>query len=123
MVERATCVVLHFIPICKPGGNLRSILRDWNSAIVRGTICGAPPAQFIDHFHTLMSQAAAAASESVLSDHQSNPVSGLHPRSSRGFWFLIATQFQGAFNENGLKNLVVFIILATVAHQASRDRL
>jgi len=70
-----------------------------------------------------MSQAAVAASEPVLPDHQSSPTSGLHPRSSRGFWFLIATQFQGAFNENGLKNLVVFIILATVAHQASRDRL
>src|SRR5437773_234650 len=30
----------------------------------------------------------------------------------RGFWSLIATQFQGAFNENGLKNLVIFLILA-----------
>ena len=49
--------------------------------------------------------------------------SAAHPPSSRGFWFLIATQFQGAFNENGLKNLVVFIILATIAHQGSRDRL
>jgi acyl-[acyl-carrier-protein]-phospholipid O-acyltransferase / long-chain-fatty-acid--[acyl-carrier-protein] ligase len=30
----------------------------------------------------------------------------------RGFWGLIATQFQGAFNENGLKSLVFFLILA-----------
>jgi len=30
----------------------------------------------------------------------------------RGFWSLIATQFQGAFNENGLKSLVFFLILA-----------
>src|ERR1700674_822350 len=29
----------------------------------------------------------------------------------RGFWSLIATQFQGAFNENGLKSLVFFLIL------------
>jgi acyl-[acyl-carrier-protein]-phospholipid O-acyltransferase / long-chain-fatty-acid--[acyl-carrier-protein] ligase len=29
-----------------------------------------------------------------------------------GFWSLIATQFQGAFNENGLKSLVFFLILA-----------
>lgn len=39
------------------------------------------------------------------------------------FWFLVATQFQGVFNENGLKILVAFITLATVAHQASRERL
>jgi hypothetical protein len=30
----------------------------------------------------------------------------------RGFWSLIATQFQGAFNEYGLKQLVIFLILA-----------
>jgi len=29
-----------------------------------------------------------------------------------GFWSLIVTQFQGAFNENGLKSLVFFLILA-----------
>jgi hypothetical protein len=29
----------------------------------------------------------------------------------RGYWSLIATQFQGAFNENGLKNLIVFLVL------------
>jgi len=70
-----------------------------------------------------MSQAAAAVPEPIPVDSPRSPTSGPHPRSSRGFWFLIATQFQGAFNENGLKNLVVFIILGTVAHQASRDRL
>ena len=41
----------------------------------------------------------------------------------RGFWCLIATQFQGAFNENGLKNLVVFLILGMGMHQVDRDRL
>src|SRR5260370_21368100 len=30
----------------------------------------------------------------------------------RGYWSMIATQFQGAFNENGLKSLVFFLILA-----------
>src|SRR5438045_9227772 len=29
----------------------------------------------------------------------------------RGFWALIATQFQGAFNDNGLKFFVIFLIL------------
>ena len=33
-------------------------------------------------------------------------------RWERSFWSLIATQFQGAFNENGLKSLVFFLILA-----------
>jgi len=33
------------------------------------------------------------------------------PPWRRGFWSLVVTQFQGAFNENGLKNLVIFIIL------------
>jgi acyl-[acyl-carrier-protein]-phospholipid O-acyltransferase / long-chain-fatty-acid--[acyl-carrier-protein] ligase len=41
----------------------------------------------------------------------------------RGFWSLIATQFQSAFNENGLKNLVIFLILAMNMGQADRDRL
>lgn len=30
----------------------------------------------------------------------------------RGFWSLIATQFQGAFNENGLKFFVIYLVLS-----------
>jgi acyl-[acyl-carrier-protein]-phospholipid O-acyltransferase / long-chain-fatty-acid--[acyl-carrier-protein] ligase len=41
----------------------------------------------------------------------------------RGFWSLIVTQFQGALDENGLKQLVVFIILGMGLHEAERDRL
>ena len=41
----------------------------------------------------------------------------------RGYWSLIATQFQGAFNENTLKNLIIFIILAMGIGEADRDRL
>jgi acyl-[acyl-carrier-protein]-phospholipid O-acyltransferase / long-chain-fatty-acid--[acyl-carrier-protein] ligase len=33
------------------------------------------------------------------------------PASHRGFWNLITTQFQGAFSDNALKNLVIFLIL------------
>src|ERR1041385_4165051 len=33
------------------------------------------------------------------------------PARTRGFWSLIVTQFQGAFSDNVLKNLVVFMIL------------
>jgi acyl-[acyl-carrier-protein]-phospholipid O-acyltransferase / long-chain-fatty-acid--[acyl-carrier-protein] ligase len=36
------------------------------------------------------------------------------PRSWRlGFWSLITTQFQGAFNDNGLKFLVLYLIIGT----------
>src|SRR5881397_3363285 len=41
----------------------------------------------------------------------------------RGFWSLIATQFQGAFNENALKFLTIYLILALVADKAQRDQL
>ena len=40
-----------------------------------------------------------------------------------GFWSLIATQFQGAFNENGLKFLVIYLILAIEKDKAQRDRM
>jgi acyl-[acyl-carrier-protein]-phospholipid O-acyltransferase/long-chain-fatty-acid--[acyl-carrier-protein] ligase len=40
-----------------------------------------------------------------------------------GFWSLIATQFQGAFNENGLKFLVIYLILAIEKDKAQRDQL
>src|SRR5262249_13534236 len=41
----------------------------------------------------------------------------------RGFWALILTQFQSAFNENALKNLVIFWILAMGIGAEDRDRL
>src|SRR6202041_2327280 len=41
----------------------------------------------------------------------------------RGFWSLVITQFQGAFNENGLKNLVVFLILGMAVEKSNRDQL
>jgi acyl-[acyl-carrier-protein]-phospholipid O-acyltransferase / long-chain-fatty-acid--[acyl-carrier-protein] ligase len=45
------------------------------------------------------------------------------PSWRRGFWSLIATQFQGAFNENALKFLVIYLILALEKDKAQRDRL
>jgi len=44
------------------------------------------------------------SSETPLSDQPS-------PGGLRGFWCLILTQFQGAFSDNVLKNLVVFIVV------------
>jgi len=40
-----------------------------------------------------------------------------------GFWSLIVTQFQGAFNDNGLKFLVIYMILAIVENKSTRDDL
>src|SRR5467141_712606 len=40
-----------------------------------------------------------------------------------GFWSLIATQFQGAFNENALKFLVIYLILAIEKIKAQRDQM
>src|SRR5258707_12637263 len=38
-----------------------------------------------------------------------------------GFWSLIATQFQGAFNDNGLKFFVIFLILGTNPTASEKD--
>jgi hypothetical protein len=35
---------------------------------------------------------------------------GTMPESLRGFWSLFITQFQGAFSDNVLKNLVIFML-------------
>jgi acyl-[acyl-carrier-protein]-phospholipid O-acyltransferase / long-chain-fatty-acid--[acyl-carrier-protein] ligase len=40
-----------------------------------------------------------------------------------GFWSLIATQFQGAFNENALKFLIIYLILAIEKDKAQRDQM
>jgi acyl-[acyl-carrier-protein]-phospholipid O-acyltransferase/long-chain-fatty-acid--[acyl-carrier-protein] ligase len=36
----------------------------------------------------------------------------------RGFWWLMATQFQNAFSDNALKNLIVLLVLADLARAA-----
>jgi len=46
-----------------------------------------------------------------------------HPADWRlGFWSLIATQFQGAFNDNALKFLVIYLIVERNFPSAVRDR-
>src|SRR6202046_5789796 len=41
----------------------------------------------------------------------------------RGFWSLIVTQFQTAFNDNALKFLVIYVIVAMNFAQQRRDML
>jgi len=43
--------------------------------------------------------------------------------SLRGFWALIITQFQGAFSDNALKNLVIFLIIGMNMPPEKRDAL
>src|SRR2546421_569851 len=40
-----------------------------------------------------------------------------------GFWSLIATQFQGAFSDNALKNLVLFLVVGMGLPENVRERL
>lgn len=39
----------------------------------------------------------------------------------RGFWSLMATQFQNAFSDNALKNLVILLVLSRPMSQEQRD--
>ena len=41
----------------------------------------------------------------------------------KGFWSLMGTQFQGAFNDNALKFLVIYLVVARDFQPAIRDRL
>jgi acyl-[acyl-carrier-protein]-phospholipid O-acyltransferase/long-chain-fatty-acid--[acyl-carrier-protein] ligase len=50
----------------------------------------------------------------------------LEPRQERpgwrlGFWSLIVTQFQGAFNDNAVKYLVIYLVVAMNLPEASRE--
>jgi acyl-[acyl-carrier-protein]-phospholipid O-acyltransferase/long-chain-fatty-acid--[acyl-carrier-protein] ligase len=47
---------------------------------------------------------------------------GPPPHWRRGFWSLMLTQFQGAFNDNGLKFLVIYLIVEQDFPAAVRDR-
>lgn len=49
------------------------------------------------------------------------PISG--PKWQRGFWALMATQFQGAFSDNVLKQLVIFLVMAQHLPKAQLDSL
>src|SRR5436305_12423610 len=65
----------------------------------------------------------AAVAETAKVETPSSVTTPTLPPWRRDFWSLVITQFQGAFNENGLKNLVVFLILGMVMQKADRDKL
>src|SRR3954470_4913202 len=45
------------------------------------------------------------------------------PGWQRGFWSLIVTQFQGAFSDNALKYLVIFLVIGAGVSQAQQERI
>src|SRR6478736_9475807 len=53
----------------------------------------------------------------------SAPTTVQPPVTPTGFWSLIATQFQGAFSDNVLKNLVVFMMLGAGLTLAEKHRI
>ena len=57
----------------------------------------------------------------MTSDNPQSPIRA--PQSSRGIWALIVTQFQGAFSDNALKWLAIFLITQAVTSAGERDRL
>ena len=49
------------------------------------------------------------------------PMTADTPRNQRGFWALIATQFQGAFSDNILRNLLVSMIVGMNLAKSDRE--
>ena len=49
------------------------------------------------------------------------PAASETPRSERGFWALIATQFQGAYSDNILRNLLLAMIVGMGLGKNQRD--
>ncbi len=49
------------------------------------------------------------------------PCDGGPSRGTIGFWSLIVTQFQGAFNDNALKFLVIYLVVDLGLPQQQRD--
>ncbi len=58
-----------------------------------------------------------------MSDDRSPSIRETNRNWRFGFWSLIATQFQGAFNDNGLKFFVIFLILGTNPTSSQKDLL
>jgi acyl-[acyl-carrier-protein]-phospholipid O-acyltransferase / long-chain-fatty-acid--[acyl-carrier-protein] ligase len=69
----------------------------------------------------MTTDAGASAAPPVPAPH--HPPSKEPRNWRRGFWSLIATQFQTAFNDNALKFLVIYIIIGMDLAPALRDRL
>ena len=71
---------------------------------------------------TVPKEASTAAADRSTGDAPALRTHPIPPRWRLGFWSLIVTQFQGAFNDNGLKFLVIYLIVERDLPQAVRDK-
>jgi len=62
------------------------------------------------------------STDPVVVDQTASVATGLQ-RGRRGFWALIATQFQGAFSDNILRNLLLSMIIGMNLAKSERRRL
>lgn len=60
------------------------------------------------------------SSEPIVMDQTASPATDT-PHSRRGFWALIATQFQGAFSDNILRNLLLALIVGMNLAKTERE--
>jgi len=68
-------------------------------------------------------QSSAAAPSATPATTSSGASRSANPRWQLGFWSLIVTQFQNAFNDNALKYLTIYIIVAMNFAEHTRDLL
>src|SRR5689334_17856481 len=61
------------------------------------------------------------SSSSFRTEAENLPVAKESARSRGGFWALIATQFQGAFSDNILRNLLLSMIVGMGLEQGQRE--
>jgi acyl-[acyl-carrier-protein]-phospholipid O-acyltransferase/long-chain-fatty-acid--[acyl-carrier-protein] ligase len=82
-----------------------------------------PPRNFESSLNSTDPPTEEAAASQPQSEIHSAAETAQPKNWRRGFWSLIATQFQAAFSENMLKWTVSFIILGMAIPHAQRDRL
>ena len=71
---------------------------------------------------TIPKNSSAADADTVSSGVSVLKAPGPPPHWRLGFWSLIVTQFQGAFNDNALKFLVIYLIVERNFPSDVRDR-
>lgn len=54
--------------------------------------------------------------------HNPSPSAVSHVGWQRGFWSLMGTQFQNAFSDNALKQLIILVLLAGATASASGEK-
>jgi hypothetical protein len=91
----------------------RAIRRSFFLATIQDAIPNAIPMNEIAPDQTLDQRPPGAAGDGSADDNSA--------RHTLGFWSLVVTQFQGAFNDNALKFLVIYLVVDLGLPQRERD--